>query len=133
MADYNYNADERETIITTCDNTKLVNIYTYQRKWINCVLRLAEERPDNVNILKQNEHMVEAEMPVKYLKLRAPRIYTEEEKAIMTERLLKAKGKNDIKVNNVADPEDNVSDGIISESGTEDPEYKDPNEIYLES
>lgn len=118
MADYNYNADERETIITTCDNTKLVNIYTYQRKWINCVLRLAEERPDDIKILKQNEHMIEAEMPVKYLKLRAPRIYTEEEKAIMAERLLKAKEKNDFKVNNIADPEDNVSDGIISESGT---------------
>ena len=61
-----YNQYERETIITTHDGLKTINVYTYHRKWMNKILLLKEKNPDEVNIIKQNEYMIEADLPAKY-------------------------------------------------------------------
>ena len=127
MSEYRYNADERETIISTHDGLKTINIYSCQRKWINAVINLANARPNDVRIIQQTEDMIEAEMPVKYLKLRAPRIVTEEQrlKAIANFK------KNKCEIEDVAS-EDNedVDDGLIIEAGEEVTEEK--KSIYLE-
>ena len=54
------------------------------------VLKLAEQHPEDVKILATNKDgSIFAHVPVKYVKLRAPRILTEEQRAELVER-----GKN---------------------------------------
>ena len=58
-----------------------------QGRYISQIKRLAEERPDDVKILYENQDgSILAQFPVKYLKIRAPRILTDEQKEILSER-----------------------------------------------
>lgn len=117
-----YNQYERETIITTHDGLKTINVYTYQRKWMNKILLLKEKNPEEVNIIKQNEYMIEADLPAKYLKLIAPRKLTEEQRAEATARLAALRAKN-VEISDEDDPDDDeLSDSLITEAGDEEEE-----------
>ena len=51
------------------------------------VLKLAEQHPENVKVLATNKDgSIFAHVPVKYVKLRAPRELTEEQRAELIER-----------------------------------------------
>lgn len=51
------------------------------------VLKLAEQHPENVKVLATNKDgSIFAHVPVKYVKLRAPRELTEEQRAELVER-----------------------------------------------
>ena len=68
---------------------------SYGRK----ILKLAESRPDEVKIVRRNEDgSIFAHIPVKFLKINAPRILTDEQRAEMSERgkrLIKNKRSKD--------------------------------------
>ena len=61
--------------------------YFTQGRFITQIKKLAEERPDDVRIMDENQDgSILAQFPVGYVKLRAPRILTEEQKEEMAER-----------------------------------------------
>ena len=127
--DYAYSQFERETFINFYDGSKTMIMETYQRKWINKILQLAKQRPEEVQIIKQTDYMVEARIPVKYLRLQAPAILSDEQKAIAIARLKKYQ-----KVKEAGTPADEESDtvqeGVIVEAGTET--VSDPKSVYLD-
>ena len=64
--------------------------YFTQGRFISQIKKLAEERPDDVRIMDENQDgSILAQFPVSYVKLRAPRILTEEQKEEMAERAKK--------------------------------------------
>lgn len=63
-----------------------------ERKWINRIQRLAEERPDEVRILaspENNDGCIYATLPAKWVQARPPRVctLTDEQKEASAQRL----------------------------------------------
>jgi len=65
---------------------------TAEEKWsINRIYRLKEKHPDDVKILFTNEDgSLLAQVPYKWIKVRPPRVMSEEERKALAERLSKA-------------------------------------------
>jgi len=58
-----------------------VTITFSQKKWKNKLLKLAEKHPEDVKILLTNKDgSILAKLPVKYVKLTAPRFFSEDQK-----------------------------------------------------
>jgi hypothetical protein len=88
----------KETCFNHVDNEKTAIFCSSERKWINKLLKLHEQRPDEVKIVhypEDNHGMLYAEIPNNYLKISPPRQtnYTDEQKAAMAERLAAAREK----------------------------------------
>jgi len=69
---------------------------TDERRWINKLRKLAEERPDECVILKQPEDnggFIYAKFPQKWVRVNPPKVVnlTDEQKAARAEALLKAR------------------------------------------
>ena len=69
---------------------------TDERRWINKLRKLAEERPDECVILKQPEDnggFIYATFPQKWVRVNPPKVVnlTDEQKAARAEALLKAR------------------------------------------
>ena len=77
-------AYERETVINFCDAEKKASYYTRNRSRMQELRNLAAEYPDDVKLTVDMEDCVEAELPKKWVKLRAP-VKMSEERAIMVE------------------------------------------------
>lgn len=56
-------------------------------RWKNRMKKLAEEHPDEVDISWEDETYVTGHVPVNWVKINPPRVYTEEQKAEMAERM----------------------------------------------
>lgn len=78
-------AYERETVINFCDAEKKASYYTRNRSRMQELRNLAVEYPDDVKLTVDMEDCVEAELPKKWVKLRAPVKMSEERRAIMVE------------------------------------------------
>lgn len=83
-------AELQENAIEWFSGNKLACITLSQKKYINKVLRLAEET-DQVNIVARNsDGTICAHIPVSWIKINPPRqgrVFTDEEKAETAERL----------------------------------------------
>ena len=65
------------------------------KKWINKVKKLKEEHPDDVKILAENEDgSICARLPIKYLKISAPRKVSDEQRQAASERFKKLREEN---------------------------------------
>lgn len=69
-----------------------------ETKWINKILKLQQERPEDIKVIhhpENNQGMLYAHIPKKYLKISPPRQmnYTDEQRAAMAERLMAAREK----------------------------------------
>lgn len=107
MADFEeevevFEDDLEETDYQTCqDNViewlkgKKVATVTFCRgRFANRILSLAETHPEEVEIVAVNKDgSVTAHIPVRYVKISAPRVMTDEQKAIAGERLRKFRDK----------------------------------------
>lgn len=87
-----------ETCVNHVAPDKTIGFCSSERKWINKVLKLAEQYPDAVNIthtVEDNHGMLCADLPASWLKISPPRQvnYTDEQKAAMAERLAAARAK----------------------------------------
>ena len=109
-----YNKYERETIINMNDAEPTANIFTQQAPMMRKLLKLAEERPDDVKILKQTEEMLEVSVPKKYVKIRPPRFMSEEQKIAARDRMLAWQQKQ---AGTRQDEDDTEEDDLIDEEG----------------
>jgi len=83
-------ADLRETAFNYIVGDETGTFFSAELKWINKIEKLAEERPDEVQITYRNDdRSIVATVPVKYFKISPPRFVSEENRRKMSERFKK--------------------------------------------
>ena len=88
-------ANNNENCIEFLNNQHQITVSFYMSKWINKVKKLKEEHPDDVKILAENEDgSICARLPIKYLKISAPRKVSEEQRRAASERFKKLREEN---------------------------------------
>ena len=83
-------ADLKETVVGYIDSDKHASLCSGERKWINRILKLKTEHPDEVSIKEYpetNQGIILAHFPKKWLKINPPRQMSDEQKVAMAERL----------------------------------------------
>ena len=83
-------ADLKETVVGYIDSDKHASLCSGERKWINRILKLKEEHPEEIDIKEypeSNQGIILAHFPKKWLKINPPRQMSEEQKAAAAERL----------------------------------------------
>lgn len=85
-----------ENMIEFINGQRTATITFSNLKHINRIKRLYEDRPDEFKYFHQNEDgSIIAKVPLRWIKVSPPRennrVYTEEEKAAISERLRKAR------------------------------------------
>ena len=88
----------KETVFECTSDFPHATITSNEQKWINKINKLAEQRSDEVQIIcppVSNEGYILAHVPKSWMKLSPPRAvnYTEEQKAVMAERMKNARNK----------------------------------------
>lgn len=91
-------ADVRETCINSTNDEPTATFCSSETKWINKILRLHGQHPDEVKIIhypEENHGVLLARIPKSYMKVAPPRQvnYTDEQKAAMAERLMAVREK----------------------------------------
>lgn len=83
--------EERETIITYNEAEPTASVYTMNGALIRKLDGLAQSRPSDARRVKTYpDGAQEYEVPKKWVKISPPRVYSEEQKNAMVERLKKA-------------------------------------------
>lgn len=83
-----------ENVIEWLKNSKVATVTLSQGKYITKIKKLAKQYPNEVEILKENaDGSVLCHIPTSYIKINNPpkREYTEEQRAVMAERLKNVK------------------------------------------
>ena len=93
-------ADFRETSGGYITDNDYADFCSSEKKWINKILNLHEKYPDKVEVLykpEDNWGTIYAKIPRSWLKISPPRQvnYTDEQRAVMAERLADARKKKD--------------------------------------
>lgn len=79
---------ERETVITFNEADKTADVFTYNRKLLGQLSQLASDRPDECKVIYDNpEGAVCYEVPKKWIKVRASRILSDEQRQAIADRL----------------------------------------------
>lgn len=79
-----------ENCIEFLNNQHSITVSFCMPKWINKVKKLKEEYPDDVKIIAENKDgSICAKLPVKFLKISAPRKVSEEQRQAARERFKK--------------------------------------------
>ena len=91
-----------ENVIEWLTNDSEVTVTLSQRKYITKVKKLQEKYPDEVRIVVENKDgSIVAKLPIKYIKISAPRKVSEEQREQLRERFIKnIGGNNENKENN---------------------------------
>ena len=85
---------ERETIYTYNETEPNAQCFTYNKKLLNQLRQLAEDRPDDCKLLYENgDGSASYRLPKKWIKIRPNRILSEEQRKAASERLKIAKSK----------------------------------------
>ena len=80
----------KETIVGYVDEDSYASFTSAEKKWINKILKLKAEHPEQVDIKaypEDNQGYIYAHLPKKWLKVSPPRQISEEQKAAAAERL----------------------------------------------
>ena len=93
MKEKNYTPSDKvnENAIEWIKNEKTMTVTFSQPKYINRIKTLAEEKPEDIQIIVNKSNYIVAHIPVKYLQLRKPVTYTEEQKKMYSERIKKVR------------------------------------------
>ena len=91
-------ADFKETCVDYLDVDDHAVFCSAERKWVNKILKLKEEYPDDVKITAHpdgNDGIIVANIPKTWLKISPPRQreYTDEQREAMSKRLAEAREK----------------------------------------
>lgn len=82
---------EQETIINYNEGEKEAGVYTHNKKLLAMLAKLAEERPDECRFERGNLNdavpYADYIIPKKWVKIKPPRIMSEEEKAARVARM----------------------------------------------
>lgn len=106
-------AMERETIITYNNAENTANCFTLSLPVRRRLLQLAEEYPDEVHINKQEEDMIDVDIPKSWVKIRPPRRLSDEQKAALAERgrnLYEKYRQSQLAENEASDDTDDMDD-----------------------
>ncbi len=76
-----------ENIIEWLTGEKEVELTLNQQGWVNKAIKLAEQYPDEIRLWKNTDGSIFAKVPLKWISIRKPRQYTDEQKAEMAKRL----------------------------------------------
>ena len=91
MEIYNNN----ENVIEFLNNQHTITVSFCMQKWINKIKKLKELHPDDVKILSENDDgSICAKLPIKYLKISAPKKVSEEQRQAASERFKKLRENN---------------------------------------
>ena len=87
--------DEQETIINIRPNQveERVNVYTSMYTTLTQLWKLQEQYPDELLVVNDDKYGTEFSVPRKWIKIKPPKKYSEEQKARMAENLAKVRGK----------------------------------------
>ena len=84
-----------ENCIEFLNGQSEITVSFCSQKWINKIKKLHDKHPEDVEILAENnDGSIYAKMPIKYLKISAPKIVSEEQRQAASERLKNSKNKN---------------------------------------
>lgn len=91
-------ADFKETCVEYLDADDHATFFSSERKWINKLLKLKEEYPDEVDIREypeDNHGVILAHIPKKWMKIAPPprREYTDEQREAIAKRMAAARSK----------------------------------------
>ena len=85
----------KETCVTRIQGDDHIGVYTAEQKFINKIMKLKEEYPDDVVITHENaDGSICVNLPYDWFRLpkpKAKRNFTPEQKAAMVERMKKAR------------------------------------------
>lgn len=87
--------DEYENAIEFLDGQKTAAVTLHDRRLRNRILKLAEERPDEVAVIcrpEENNGFLFAHIPVKWLRIQPPKQMSEEQRERAKERLARVRG-----------------------------------------
>ena len=88
-------ANNNENCIEFLNNQHQIIVSFCMPKWINKVKKLKEEYPDDVKIIAENKDgSICAKLPIKFLKISAPRKVSEEQRQAASERFRKLRENN---------------------------------------
>lgn len=86
--------EEQETICTFNELDKAADIETLNARLIRDIRRAAEAYPEDVQVTEGADGAVRAIFPKKRLKIRMPRVMTEEQRAEIAERFKRTNTSN---------------------------------------
>ena len=82
--------NNNENCIEFLNNQHQFTVSFCMPKWINKIKKLKEEHPNDIKIIAENEDgSICAKLPMKYLKISAPRKVSEEQRQAASERFKK--------------------------------------------
>lgn len=83
----------KENSIEWITGEKTISISLTSQRHITKIKKLAEKKPDDVKLIVNNDGSIYAEIPLSYLKLRAPKDLTDEQRQKIADRFKQVKNK----------------------------------------
>ena len=84
-----------ENCVEFLNNQKTMTVSFCSQKWITKIKKLHKSNPDDVEIVAENEDgSICAKLPIKYLKISAPRKVSDEQRQAASERFKKLREEN---------------------------------------
>ena len=86
--------EEMETIATFNEADTTADVETFSSRLIRDIHKAADMYPDDVTIIDNGDGSIRAIFPKKWIKVRAPRILTDEQRAEIAERFKRTDTSN---------------------------------------
>lgn len=90
---YQYSRYEQETIILFNEEQKTATVETYNMKMKNKLLRMATDKPEQVQITLDDGQRIKAIIPKKWIRVSSPRFMSDEQRKIASERMANMRNK----------------------------------------
>ena len=87
--------NNNENCVEFLNNQKTMTVSFCSYKWITKIKKLSQSNPDDVEIIAENKDgSICARLPIKYLKISAPRKVSDEQRQKASERFKKLREEN---------------------------------------
>ena len=87
--------NNNENCVEFLNNQKTMTVSFCSQKWITKIKKLNQSNPDDVEIIAENKDgSICAKLPIKYLKISAPRKVSDEQRQKASERFKKLREEN---------------------------------------
>ena len=87
--------NNNENCVEFLNNQKTMTVSFCSQKWITKIKKLSQLNPDDVEIIAENKDgSICARLPIKYLKISAPRKVSDEQRQKASERFKKLREEN---------------------------------------
>ena len=87
--------NNNENCVEFLNNQKTMTVSFCSQKWITKIKKLSQSNPDDVEIIAENKDgSICAKLPIKFLKISAPRKVSDEQRQRASERFKKLREEN---------------------------------------